>query len=190
MLGTGLIKGFYITAKNFVGSYFTRDRLTTLEYPEQRHKLPGASRTFPFLVYDGADPVTGLRCVACKICERECPPQCIYIISDRDEKGKPMKYPRTFDIDFSVCMGCQICVEVCPFDSIKMDNTYEIVARDRYLGLLKNRDQLTKSNAHFHEINPADAAETDARLAAAAAAKAASAAKAAAATAAKPATPA
>src|SRR2546430_13688220 len=39
----------------------------------------------------------------------------------RSEKGKPKKHPKVFDIDISVCMSCQICVEVCPFDAIKMD---------------------------------------------------------------------
>jgi NADH-quinone oxidoreductase subunit I len=205
MLGTGIIKGFYITAKNFVGSYFTPERLTTLEYPEVRATLPHASRSFPFLVYDGDNPLDGLRCVACRICEKECPPQCIYIVAERDAKGKMIKKPRVFDIDYSVCMGCQICVEACPFDSIKMDNIYEIAVRDRYESLLMHRDQLAKPNSYFHQINPTDATEVDTRLAgekrkaaeraqAAAAAKAAAAATAAttatAAQAAKPATPA
>ena len=35
--------------------------------------------------------------------------------------GKPQFYPAVFDIDLSVCMSCQICVEVCPFEAIKMD---------------------------------------------------------------------
>ena len=166
MLGTGIIKGFYITAKNFVGSYLTRRRMTTIEYPETRANLPEASRSFPFLVYDGPHPIAGLRCTACKICEKECPAQCIYIIPDRDEKGKAMKHPRTFEIDISVCMGCQICVEVCPFDSIKMDKVYEIATRDRYEDLLLNRSQLAKPNSYFHQISPAAAAEVDARLAA------------------------
>jgi NADH-quinone oxidoreductase subunit I len=29
------------------------------------------------LIYDTDDAEAGLRCVACKICEKECPPQCI-----------------------------------------------------------------------------------------------------------------
>jgi len=57
-----------------------------------------------------------LRCVACQICEKECPPQCIYIEKSADKKpdatGKMQLYPAIFDIDTSVCMSCQICVEV------------------------------------------------------------------------------
>jgi NADH-quinone oxidoreductase subunit I len=93
MLGKGLLKGLRETARNFVGSYSGRDRLVTVEYPEERLDLKENTRNFPFLVHDGDDTQKGLRCVACKICEKECPPQCIYIILERDEKGKPQKHP-------------------------------------------------------------------------------------------------
>ena len=178
MYGEGIIKGLAETAKNFVKSYTDEQRLTTVEYPEERLPMTEQTRNFPFLVFDG-DPEKGLRCVACKICEKECPPQCIYIVLDRDEKGKPKKHPRIFDIDISVCMSCQICVEVCPFDAIKMDQVYELSRTDRFDGLLLKKQDLRKPNEYYRQIHPVEAAEVDARLAeekAKAAAKAAAAA--------------
>jgi NADH-quinone oxidoreductase subunit I len=53
MLGEGIIQGLVETARNFFGSYVEKDRLTTVQYPEQRLTLPEASRNFPFLLYDG-----------------------------------------------------------------------------------------------------------------------------------------
>ena len=32
------------------------------------------------------DPVAGLRCTACTICEQECPPKCILIVKDTVKK--------------------------------------------------------------------------------------------------------
>ena len=175
MIGTGVLKGMAVTAKNFVGSYFEKDRLTTVQYPEERLPLPENARNFPFLVYDGDDQQAGLRCVACQICEKECPPQCIYIIKSKDKKpdyiGKPQFYPATFDIDISVCMSCQICVEVCPFEAIKMDKVYELSRRERFDALLMRKNDLAKSNDYYHRIHPREAADVDAALAAAAAAK-------------------
>jgi NADH-quinone oxidoreductase subunit I len=169
LLGEGILKGLAETAKNFAGSFVSKERLTTIEYPEERLPLPEASRNFPFLVYDGEDWEKGLRCVACQICEKECPPKCIYIEKSKDKKpdyvGKLQVYPAKFDIDISVCMSCQICVEVCPFEAIKMDTEFELATDDRFGGLLLDRHQLAKSNEYYHKIHPTEAAEVDARLA-------------------------
>jgi len=169
MLGEGILKGLAETARNFAGSFVSKERLTTVEYPEERLPLPEASRNFPFLVYDGQDWEKGLRCVACQICEKECPPKCIYIEKSKDKKpdytGKPQIYPAKFDIDISVCMSCQICVEVCPFEAIKMDNEYELATDDRFGALLLDRKELAKSNEYYHQIHPTEATEVDARLA-------------------------
>jgi NADH-quinone oxidoreductase subunit I len=170
MLGTGIIKGMVETARNFVGSYTDEARLTTVQYPEERLPLKEATRQFPFLVFDGADPHAGLRCVACQICEKECPPQCIYIEKSKDKKpdfvGKPQFYPAAFDIDVSVCMSCQICVEVCPFEAIKMDTEFELSNTDRFGGLLLRKEQLAKSNDYYHKIHPSESTEVDTRLSA------------------------
>ena len=175
MIGAGILSGMAVTLRNFVGSYFEKDRLITVQYPEERSPLPENYRNFPFLIYDTDDPEAGLRCVACKICEKECPPQCIYITKSEDKKpdymGKPQFYPAVFDIDISVCMSCQICVEVCPFEAIKMDKVYELSRRERFDALLQRKRELSKSNTYYHSICPTEAAEVDAKLAEAAAKK-------------------
>ena len=169
MLGEGLLKGLAETARNFAGSFVSEERLTTVQYPEKRVAPIENTRDFPFLVYDGDDWHAGMRCVACQICEKECPPKCIYIEKSKDKKpdyvGKPQIYPARFDIDISVCMSCQICVEVCPFEAIKMDTQFELSTADRFGGLLLDKQQLAKSNEYYHEIHPTEAAEVDARLA-------------------------
>ena len=169
MLGKGILKGMAETARNFAGSYVSKERLTTVEYPEERIAPAENARVFPFLVYDTDNWEKGLRCVACQICEKECPPKCIYIEKSKDKKpdyvGKQQFYPTRFDIDISVCMSCQICVEVCPFEAIKMNNEFELATDDRFGGLLLDRQQLAKSNEYYHQIHPTEAAEVDARLA-------------------------
>jgi NADH-quinone oxidoreductase subunit I len=174
MIGTGILKGMAVTLRNFAGSYVDKERLITVQYPEERNPLPENYRNFPFLPFDGNDPQAGLRCVACKICEKECPPQCIYIIKSDDKKpdymGKPQFYPKVFDIDISVCMSCQICVEVCPFEAIKMDKDFELSKRERFDQLLLRKETLSKSNEYYHKIHPVEAAAVDKNLADAAAA--------------------
>jgi NADH-quinone oxidoreductase subunit I len=170
-----MLKGMAETAKNFVGSFFSAKRLTTVQYPEERIAPFEAARVFPFLVYDAKNPadpadwLVGMRCVACQICEKECPPKCIFIEKSKDKKpdalGKQQFYPARFDIDISVCMSCQICVEVCPFEAIKMDTEFELSTDDRFGGLLLDREQLAKSNEYYHQIHATEAAAVDDHLA-------------------------
>lgn len=169
MFGEGIIQGLVETARNFFGSYVEKDRLVTVQFPEERRDLPEATRQFPFLLYDGHDPEAGLRCVSCQICEKECPPQCIHIEKSKDKKpdfvGKPQFYPAVFNIDVSTCMSCQICVEVCPFDAIRMDNQFELSTTNRFAGLLYTKPELSKSNDYYRKIHPTEAAECDERRA-------------------------
>ena len=65
-------------------------------------------------------------CTVCMLCARECPDWCIVIESHTEPLPPvgPRGRPRSrnvldrFAIDFSLCMYCGICVEVCPFDAL------------------------------------------------------------------------
>jgi NADH-quinone oxidoreductase subunit I len=167
MNGVGIIKGLIETARNLAGSYHDKERLTTVQYPEENLPPMENARTIPFLVYDGGEAEAGLRCTACTICEKECPPQCIYIVKDKAKKpdylGKMQLHPKVFDIDISVCMSCGICVEVCPFDAIKMDQVFELSTDDRFGRLLLGIKQLAKPNEYFQKVHRTEASEIDTR---------------------------
>jgi len=198
IVGQGIFQGMAVTLKTFFQTYAwgrvllravgvkPSEGLVTIEYPDVKQKHHERFRVFPFLVYDASPD--DLRCVSCKICEQECPPQCIHITGPaKDEQGRPAKahgrtYPVEFSIDTSICMSCRICVDVCPFDAIEMDNAYELSSDERKDSMWMTKDALLKPNEYFQKIKPAEAAEVDARLAAKAA-------KAAAAAAPKPAAP-
>ncbi len=162
--GSGVLRGLMVTFKNFIASYFrpaNQGGLFTVEYPEKRLPEKENFRNFPFLVYDGTPE--NLRCVACDICAKECPPKCIYIVREFDKEGRPLKRPATFDIDLTVCMNCGICEEACPFDAIYMDHEFEVANANRQEKLLYHRDDLLKSNEYFHKIRPTDAEAIDQR---------------------------
>ncbi|HEX9780187.1 MAG TPA: 4Fe-4S dicluster domain-containing protein [bacterium] len=179
LIGLGVAKGLLATLREFLGTYGPgrlllkalgqegTNGLTTQEYPERPQQHAERFRYFPFLVYDGSPD--NLRCVACKICEQECPPQCIHIVMQKDEQGRVAKahgrtFPAEFDIDTSICMSCRICVDVCPFDAIEMDNRYEYAGQDRFGRMVFDRDALLRSNEYFRTIKPTEAAGVDRRL--------------------------
>ena len=46
-----------------------------------------------------------------------------------------------FDIDFSLCMYCGICIEVCPFDALYWSPEFEYAEHD-IRDLLHDKDHL------------------------------------------------
>ena len=43
MIGSGILKGMAVTARNFIGSYLEKERLITVQYPEERFIVRSAS---------------------------------------------------------------------------------------------------------------------------------------------------
>jgi NADH-quinone oxidoreductase subunit I len=210
MFGSGVLKGLGVTLKEFVATYVddvkkipsryaggkeeldqtaasAQNGIFTVQYPEERRKLSERFRYIPILIYDaetGED-----RCTACGICAKVCPPQCIWIVRAKDEKGKPMTKPAEFWIDTTICMNCGLCAEFCPFDAIKMNHDYEIAAYHRMPSLVFDLQELRVPTTYYARLRPTDwAAEEAARRAEAEAKAARAAARPAAAPAAAPAT--
>lgn len=121
--GGGLAKGLAITLRTM-----TR-RSHTQQYPDVSPELPPRSRGVIALLEEN--------CTVCMLCARECPDWCIYIDSHKETVEVPgAARPRQrnvldrFAIDFSLCMYCGICVEVCPFDALFWSPEFEYAATD------------------------------------------------------------
>jgi len=88
-------------------------------------------------------------CTSCMLCVRECPDWCITLDSHTEEKLIPgSARPRQhqvldrFAIDYSLCMYCGICIEVCPFDALHWAPEAEY-AETAIAGLLHEQDRLS-----------------------------------------------
>lgn len=182
MLGLGILKGLGVTLKHFFDTYiedlkYFPQRATqtlvqyrmapdskgiyTIQYPEEKPVVPERFRFLPFLVtdYEGDDPAqkrASARCTCCGICAKVCPPQCIWMVREADESGKPVSKPREFYIDTDVCMNCGYCAEFCPFDSIIMDHDYAIADYERLNGHIYGLDKLLKPASYYQQIRPTE----------------------------------
>lgn len=125
----------------------------TVQYPEERLALPERARCLPMLV---ADSATGeLRCTACGICARVCPPQAIWIARARKPEGQPLAKAEEFVVEGDVCMSCGLCAEYCPSDSIEMNHVYELATYDRE-SLTLTRTSLTVPEEYHARLHPED----------------------------------
>ena len=117
--GTGLLKGLAVTIKHL------GKRPATLMYPHERPDLAPRAR--------GVIALMDENCTVCMLCSRECPDWCIYIESHKETvppakeggRARTRNVLDRFAIDFSLCMYCGICVEVCPFDALWWSPEFE-----------------------------------------------------------------
>lgn len=122
--GKGLAKGLKVTFGNL-----TR-RTVTQQYPDVKPDLPPRSR--------GVIALFEENCTVCMLCARECPCWCIYIDSHKEtvpptEEGARERSHNVLDrfaIDYSLCMYCGICIEVCPFDALFWSPEFEYATTD------------------------------------------------------------
>ena len=133
----------------------------TTEYPDQKLPVPERFRYIPFLVYDEeADneraAFDGIRCTACGICAKVCPPQCIWIVQGKGDDGRPRPIATEFYIDASICMSCGFCAEYCPFEAIKMDHEFEISSYERRDSWVYDLQELLHPVAYHAAIHPTD----------------------------------
>ncbi|MEV8065638.1 NADH-quinone oxidoreductase subunit I [Streptomyces sp. NPDC085995] len=133
--GSGLAKGLAVTLRTM-----TRKTVTE-QYPDTQPDLPPRTR--------GVIGLFEENCTVCMLCARECPDWCIYIDSHKETvpaatpggRERSRNVLDRFAIDFSLCMYCGICIEVCPFDALFWSPEFEYAETD-IRDLTHERDKL------------------------------------------------
>ena len=180
-LGSGiasLLKGMQVTGKEFITPKITE------KYPEDREKVhvPDRFRAILQLKYD-ADG--NHKCIACGICQRNCPNGTIYITTkmvptfDGKQKRKLDKYI----YDLGSCTFCQLCVTTCPQNALEFSNDFEqaVFTREKLvkkLNYLPEKEEPAPTPEQIAKMQAEKEAKIAAAKAAAAAKKAAAAASA------------
>ncbi|WP_371584152.1 NADH-quinone oxidoreductase subunit I [Streptomyces sp. NBC_01314] len=116
-------------------------KTVTEQYPDVQPDLPPRTR--------GVIGLFEENCTVCMLCARECPDWCIYIDSHKETippaapggRERSRNVLDRFAIDFSLCMYCGICIEVCPFDALFWSPEFEYAETDIH-ELTHERDKL------------------------------------------------
>jgi NADH-quinone oxidoreductase subunit I len=104
-------------------------KTVTVQYPDVAPPIQPRYRGFHFFEIE--------KCIACDLCAKACPVDCIYI-----EKTGPRKIDKQtgiavggamtrYAIDYAKCMFCALCVDPCPTDCIHMGNLHDMSGYDR-----------------------------------------------------------
>jgi NADH-quinone oxidoreductase subunit I len=123
-----ILTGMKITLK------YCFQKTVTVQYPEQ--KLSFAPR------YRGIHEFELNKCIACDLCAKACPVDCIYIdksgprridkqtglVDETDPKNGTLL---RFAIDYSKCLFCALCTEPCPTACIHMGKLHDLSCYSR-----------------------------------------------------------
>ncbi len=115
-----LLTGMKVTLREF----FTKK--TTEPYPENRAELRMYDRFRGSLELIHNEK-NEHRCIACGICEMNCPNGSIRLQADviTDETGKKRKVLKNYGYDLGSCIFCQLCVVNCPQTALRFNTEFE-----------------------------------------------------------------
>lgn len=144
-----VFKGMAVTFGHFLRNLLDNSKLYVRHYPEVQPEITARWRGRHRLTKheDGT-----MKCVACFMCQTNCPAKCIMIEAGEREDGRTEKMPVRFDIDLLECIYCGYCVEACPMDAIRMDTgIFSVTGNERASFLMKLDDLLATPGAFTEE---------------------------------------
>ena len=188
MFGSGVFRGLGVTLKQFVGTYLDdikqipeplrgrqgsrstrpavgeQEGLFTIQYPEERRKLPERFRYIPMLIYEtnaetGARKTAAPRAASAPRCARR---SASGSCATRTRTASRLPGRPSSTSTRSICMNCGLCAEFCPFDAIKMNHDFEISAYKRMPHLVFDLEELSVPVSYYARIRPTDYAEEEA----------------------------
>ena len=133
-----ILKGHWVTLKNFFRTPLPAAAPRPIEFPEKKRNVSSRYRGIHVLTEreDGTP-----KCVACYMCATVCPAECIYIEAGERPEKTIEKYPTRFEIDLLRCVYCGFCVDACPEEAIIMSRENDLVGTTR-AELIIDRDRL------------------------------------------------
>ncbi|HAG50586.1 MAG: hypothetical protein A2X87_04105 [Deltaproteobacteria bacterium GWC2_42_51] len=120
------IKGLSLTFK------YNVSRTITMRYPDEEKWLP--YQRFRGLHTLNRDSQGRELCVACELCAKVCPTQCITVIPMEDvgtdlksvPRGISDRIAKVYEINLVRCLFCGFCEDACPTTAIRMGRDYEL----------------------------------------------------------------
>jgi NADH-quinone oxidoreductase subunit I len=104
-------------------------RTITVQYPDVPPTLQPRYRGFHYYEIE--------KCIACELCAKACPVDCISVVKTAARKmdkasgvavgGAMVRYA----INYQTCMFCALCTYPCPTDCIHMGSIHDMSAYDR-----------------------------------------------------------
>jgi NADH-quinone oxidoreductase chain I len=119
-----LIIGLGVTIRAFF------QPVVTTQYPREVLEMSPRFRGHTKLLGDDGN-LDRTRCIACGLCEKNCPSGSIKQVEGEKREGEKKKTATRYILDFTTCSQCGICVEVCPVDALAFSHDYNLAVYRR-----------------------------------------------------------
>lgn len=143
-----IFKGMATTLGHLWRNLKDNSKLYVRHYPEVKPEIPVRWRGRHRLTTREDKTV---KCVACFMCQTNCPANCIMIEAGERLDGQAEKMPVSFKIDLLECIYCGYCVEACPVDAIRMDTGIFSVTGSNKESFVLGLEELTATPGAFPE---------------------------------------
>ncbi|MBI4948882.1 MAG: NADH-quinone oxidoreductase subunit I [Deltaproteobacteria bacterium] len=132
---------------------FVKGLTVTLGYNVSKsitHKYPDEEKWVPYRRFRGVHTLnrteTGKElCVACELCSKACPTQCITVIPMEDDTGRGIadRVAKVWKVDLVRCLYCGYCEDACPTRAVRLSREYELACTDLSC-TVRQREELLK----------------------------------------------
>ncbi len=110
-----LLSGLALTFK------YMFSKSITMQYPDKEKWVPYPRYRGHHLLRKDENGEN--KCVACELCAKICPCNCITVAPYEDADGN--RRPLVYDVDMARCLYCGLCEDSCPEEAIALGQAYE-----------------------------------------------------------------
>lgn len=109
----------------------------TLEYPDKEKWIP--YQRFRGRHTLNRDEEGRELCVACELCSKACPTDCITVIPMEDDTGRGItdRVAKVWTVNLVRCLFCGFCEDACPTTAVRLGREFELACYDRESTLME-----------------------------------------------------
>lgn len=137
--------------KKVIFTDFAKGLSVTLGYNVSKsitHRYPDTEKWLPYRRFRGAhtlnkDEEGRELCVACELCVKACPTNCITVVPMEDDTGRGIadRVAKVWKVDLVRCLFCGYCEDACPTTAVRLGREYELACTD-WSCTKRERDEL------------------------------------------------
>ena len=130
------VKGLSLTLR------YNVSRSVTLRYPDEEKWVP--SRRFRGKHTLNRDERGKELCVACELCVKVCPTNCITVVPVEDKSGRGIsdRVAEVWTVNLVRCLFCGYCEDACPTTAVRLGRDFELACSDKSCTFLTKEELL------------------------------------------------